>query len=1017
MSYNKKILNQIHKPLIKAQYGYSGKPTLRQIMQMPDKRYSPSPAVMDTKAGLAAASLAMGPYSFVPGIAGATYDVGTAARYAMDGQWDNVKEDLISAGLNILPTAAVYGALASMGKLQKAARARAAIRSAKIGNNFKDFASSSTIKNKVTGLVQEFDKAGKEISSMRPRSAAEVKYHNQNIQNQYRTGYTPEGPSEYMPFMSPKYTYGGQPCYECGGMYADGGYYDCPDQEKDPVTGKCKAEVVRGRQANAANKAATTDMNAWAKQVAAMDKEVARQNAAQAAGQLTFDYDWMGSPVDKAEKKAAMGQYKQFFQQNPNTFIADDTSGYSPEQKYVVASKLKQRISTPMGSKLFQQQYGVDPRYYDLQRLQSEVAPKMGGWNGMRNWLFNVFKEEGGPIVDPMGQWAYPGQVTRIPGSNITMQGVPYPVYGVGSNGQEQMMQPGQEYNFGGAAYVDEYPMMQGGGQYFFMNLNDGFNKRIKNTDYVKGEYNKGMDFHTKWLNSPMYNSMINASDPTNAKNITDQRKDRLSAVTMKYVDTPYGKSGAAADQLGNIEVYPEGIGAKGIGVHEMSHVTDTGPGQNLIPSKDRIDISRYSLASENMPRYEANKEYFNYVTKPSETRARLNEIRQGASENKLYDPFTQKVNPAIYNKLKNFKFNSTPGSDPLQQLKSAYSDEQILQMLNSVSKVNNNNIQDMMYAKQGGEMIRRADGSYSRRGLWDNIRANKGSGKKPSKEMLEQERKIKAKSMANGGTNNEGFEALPEYVQAKILSNMGYGGYYNPMMATGGEKMPPEIARARFAAAGNLDQMSNYGYAYGGYIPEMMYGGYDYMAEGGEPNGGMALGQMAAVADKMNKLRKFISPEQNLDPWIASKLAVIDDSAAAISDYMMYNPEAQEMEEGMPEMGRGGYTVTRSNDRKGKTHKVTGPDGTVKYFGDSKLGQHPKDPKRKAAFYARHKKNLAGNPFFRAFARKTWEDGGSTFSGNAFYQSGGPVEGEIMDVTPEEAEMLRKQGYQFEIV
>ena len=73
---------------------------------------------------------------------------------------------------------------------------------------------------------------------------------------------------------------------------------------------------------------------------------------------------------------------------------------------------------------------------------------------------------QGGPIIDPRGQWAYPGQVTRIPGSNITMQGVPYPVYGVGSNGQEQMMQPGQEYNFGGAAYVDEYPMMQGGGSW-----------------------------------------------------------------------------------------------------------------------------------------------------------------------------------------------------------------------------------------------------------------------------------------------------------------------------------------------------------------------------------------------------------------------------------------------------------------------------------------------------------------------------------------------------------------------
>jgi hypothetical protein len=47
---------------------------------------------------------------------------------------------------------------------------------------------------------------------------------------------------------------------------------------------------------------------------------------------------------------------------------------------------------------------------------------------------------------------------------------------------------------------------------------------------------------------------------------------------------------------------------------------------------------------------------------------------------------------------------------------------------------------------KSGG-MLKRADGSTSRRGLWDNIRANKGSGKKPTKAMLVQEKKIKAKA------------------------------------------------------------------------------------------------------------------------------------------------------------------------------------------------------------------------------------------------------------------------------
>ena len=49
---------------------------------------------------------------------------------------------------------------------------------------------------------------------------------------------------------------------------------------------------------------------------------------------------------------------------------------------------------------------------------------------------------------------------------------------------------------------------------------------------------------------------------------------------------------------------------------------------------------------------------------------------------------------------------------------------------------------------KSGGKtMLKRADGSYSKRGLWDNIRAAKGSGKKPTAAMLKQERKIKAKS------------------------------------------------------------------------------------------------------------------------------------------------------------------------------------------------------------------------------------------------------------------------------
>ena len=67
-------------------------------------------------------------------------------------------------------------------------------------------------------------------------------------------------------------------------------------------------------------------------------------------------------------------------------------------------------------------------------------------------------------IIDPQGQYNHPGVPTRIPSSDITMKGVGYPVLGIADNGQKQMMQPGQDYKFPGAKYVDEYPQMRKGG-------------------------------------------------------------------------------------------------------------------------------------------------------------------------------------------------------------------------------------------------------------------------------------------------------------------------------------------------------------------------------------------------------------------------------------------------------------------------------------------------------------------------------------------------------------------------
>lgn len=67
--------------------------------------------------------------------------------------------------------------------------------------------------------------------------------------------------------------------------------------------------------------------------------------------------------------------------------------------------------------------------------------------------------------------------------------------------------------------------------------------------------------------------------------------------------------------------------------------------------------------------------------------------------------------------------------------------------------------------------MIKRADGSTSQRGLWDNIRANKGSGKKPTSAMLKQEKKIKAKKAEEGTTVDKGITRTGD-----VTKRLGFG-------------------------------------------------------------------------------------------------------------------------------------------------------------------------------------------------------------------------------------------------
>ena len=71
--------------------------------------------------------------------------------------------------------------------------------------------------------------------------------------------------------------------------------------------------------------------------------------------------------------------------------------------------------------------------------------------------------QTGGVIEDDRGQWAYPGEITKINSNNITMKGVNYPVLGISDTGDIKMMQPGVDnYKYDGNS-VTEYPMAKDG--------------------------------------------------------------------------------------------------------------------------------------------------------------------------------------------------------------------------------------------------------------------------------------------------------------------------------------------------------------------------------------------------------------------------------------------------------------------------------------------------------------------------------------------------------------------------
>lgn len=213
---------------------------------------------------------------------------------------------------------------------------------------------------------------------------------------------------------------------------------------------------------------------------------------------------------------------------------------------------------------------------------------------------------------------------------------------------------------------------------------------------------NEVINYTKEYMNSPMYKQMLSASakNEDDANTIQLNRNLNLDSTIVNFPEKQrqynlYGDSKSS----GLVNIYPlaqrDNITGNVI-AHEVSHSVDRpiSSRNRIIPQSDIDLISEYSNSKGRL-----FDRFSKYTALPTETRAQLNNIRYDAKSSNLYDPFTEKVTPEILEKIKNSKTKN--GYDDLKDI---YSDDQIINLLNTISK-NNQPSQEFPIAQNGMEM------------------------------------------------------------------------------------------------------------------------------------------------------------------------------------------------------------------------------------------------------------------------------------------------------------------------
>ena len=260
-------------------------------------------------------------------------------------------------------------------------------------------------------------------------------------------------------------------------------------------------------------------------------------------------------------------------------------------------------------------------------------------------------------------------------------------------------------------------------------------------------DFNISKRFHKDWMSSPMHKQMLKKSAPDNYLKILKTRSQNIKNATLQnrfikgdqripgslfsgnpsggyakglnYVNQSPLNSSIERRNMPHMRQYNQYYSS--LPTHELSHIEDYDPNiPKSIINKFITPIDKYDYTYRNFPKSDVSfirnlkikdnkltKKSEEYYSDPTEVRARLNEIRHSAIRNKQWDPFNEKMTP------KNLKWLNLDIMKPraLGDLQQIYSDEQIIDLLNTVSQRDDgSNIQT---AQKGGSLPNYQTGKY----------------------------------------------------------------------------------------------------------------------------------------------------------------------------------------------------------------------------------------------------------------------------------------------------------------